>query len=109
MLALLCPDKCHSMMSFRTSFRALALTYKVKKYQKGKTTKTKKIINPNIMFTIFTTFCEKSPGELREDMIEWIESNSESFKTHVLMAMVSRDLDFNTWLRKARSNETNSA
>ena len=49
------------------------LTYKVSKSRKGKTTKTKKVINPNIMFTMFTTFGKKSPGELQKDMVEWIE------------------------------------
>ena len=32
------------------------LTYKVNKYKKGKITKTKKVINPNIMFTLFSVF-----------------------------------------------------
>ena len=45
------------------------LMYKVNKPQKGKTTKTKKVINLNIMFTMFTAFGEKSPGELRKDMV----------------------------------------
>ena len=81
------------------------LMYKVNKYQKGKTTKTKKVVNLNIMFTMFTAFGEKSPGELQKDMVEWIESNIVSFKTHVFMAMVSRDIDFDTWLRKVRSND----
>ena len=40
------------------------LTYKVNKLRKGKTTKTKKVINSNIMFTMFTAFGEKSPREL---------------------------------------------
>ena len=57
------------------------------------------------MFTMFTAFGEKSPGELRKDMVEWIESNRESFKTDVFMAMVSRDIEFNTWFRKVRSND----
>ena len=38
-------------------------------------------------------------------MVEWIESNRESFKTHVFMAMVSRDIEFDTWFRKVRSND----
>ena len=29
------------------------LTFKVNKWKKGKTTKTKKVLNPNIMFTMF--------------------------------------------------------
>ena len=45
------------------------LTYKVNKVRKGKTMKTKKVINPNLMFTVFTAFGERSPGEVRKDMI----------------------------------------
>ena len=30
------------------------LTFKVNKWKKGKTTKTKKVLNPNIMFTKFS-------------------------------------------------------
>ena len=50
------------------------LTYKVNKYKKGKNMKMKKVINPNLMFTMFSVFGEKSPGEVRKNMIEWIES-----------------------------------
>ena len=32
------------------------LTFKVHKWKKGKTTKTKKVLNPNIMFTMFGVF-----------------------------------------------------
>ena len=63
------------------------LTYKVNKIRKGKTMKTKKVVNPNLMFTVFTTFGERSPGEIRKDMIDWIESNHESFKLHTFMGM----------------------
>ena len=67
------------------------LTYKVNKVRKGKTTKMKKVINPNLMFTVFTAFGERSPGEVRKDMIDWIESNRESFKLHTFMGMASHD------------------
>ena len=46
----------------------IRLTYKVNKYKKGKTTKTKKVINPNIMFTLFSVFGERSPGQVRKDL-----------------------------------------
>ena len=81
------------------------LTYKVNKVRKGKTTKTKKVINPNLMFTVFTAFGERSPGEVRKDMIDWIESNRESFKLHTFMGMSSRDMSFDTWINKVRSND----
>ena len=81
------------------------LTYKVNTNRKKKTTKTKKVINPNIMFTMFTAFGEKSPGELRKDMVDWIECNKESFKTHVFMAMTAKDMEFDTWFKSVRSND----
>ena len=80
------------------------LTYKVNKVRKGKTTKTKKVINPNLMFTVFTAFGESSPGEVRKDMIDWIESNHESFKLHTFMGMASCDMSFDTWIDNVRSN-----
>ena len=81
------------------------LTYKVNTSRKRKTTKTKKVINPNLMFTMFTAFGEKSPGELRKDMIDWIEENKEKFKTHVFMAMTTKDMEFDSWFKSVRSND----
>ena len=81
------------------------LTYKVNKFRKGKTMKMKKVVNPNLMFTVFTAFSERSPGEVRKDMNDWIESNRESFILHTFMAMASRDMDFDTWINDAKSND----
>ena len=81
------------------------LTYKVTTSRKRKTTKSKKVINPNLMFTLFTAFGEKSPGELRKDMVDWIEENKEKFKTHVFMAMTAKDLEFDSWFKSVRSND----
>ena len=65
------------------------LTYKVNKFRKGKS----------------TVFTERSPGEVQKDMINWTESNLESFKSHVFMAMASHDIDFETWISDVRSND----
>ena len=81
------------------------LTYKVNKVRKGKTMKTKKVINLNLMFTVFTAFRERSPGEVRKDMIDWIESNRESFKLHTFMGMASRDMNCDTWINNVKSND----
>ena len=81
------------------------LTYKVNKIHKGKTMKTKKVVNPNLMFTVFTAFGERSPGKIRKDMIDWIESNRESFKLHTFMGMASCDMDFDTWINNVKSND----
>ena len=81
------------------------LTYKANKFKKGKTMKTKKVINPNIMFTVFSTFSESSPGQVRKDMLEWIESNLEMFKSQVFMAMAVCDIYFDSWINQIKSNE----
>ena len=81
------------------------LTYNVNKVRKGKTMKTKKVINPTLMFTVFTVFGERSPEEVRKDMIDWIESNRESFKLHTFMGMASRDMSFDTWINNVKSND----
>ena len=67
--------------------------------------KMKKVVNPNLMFTVFTAFGERSPGEVRKDMIDWIESNQESFKLHTFISMASCDMDFDTWINEAKSND----
>ena len=82
------------------------LTFKVNKWKKGKTTKTKKVINPNIMFTMFGVFCDKSAGAIRKDLCEWISANLESFKKQCFMGMASKDVDFDDWFTKLKSNDT---
>ena len=82
------------------------LTFKVNKWKKGKTTKTKKVLNPNIMFTMFGVFCDKSAGAIRKDLCEWISANLESFKRQCLMGMASKDIDFDEWFSKLKSNDT---
>ena len=57
------------------------------------------------MFTVFTAFRERSPGEVRKDMIDWIESNCESFKLYTFIGMASRDMDFATWINNVKSND----
>ena len=45
------------------------LTFKVNKWKKGKTMKTKKVLNPNIMFTMFGVFCDKLAGAVRKELL----------------------------------------
>ena len=51
------------------------LTFKVNKWKKGKTMKTKKVLHPNIMFTMFGVFCDKSAVAVRKELCEWIGAN----------------------------------
>ena len=55
------------------------------------------------MFAVFIVFRERSPGEVRKDMIDWIELNRESFKLHTFMGMASHDMSFDTWINNVRS------
>ena len=82
------------------------LTFKVNKWKKGKTTKTKKVLNPNIMFTTFGVFCDKSAGAVRKELCEWISANLESFKRQCFMGMACKDMDFDDWFTKLKSNDT---
>ena len=82
------------------------LTFKVNKWKKGKTTKTKKMLNPNIMFTMFGVFCDKSAGAIRKELCELINANFELFKMQCFMGMASKDINFEEWLTKLKSNDT---
>ena len=58
------------------------------------------------MFTTFRVFCDKSPGAVRKELCEWISVNMESFKRQRPTGMTSKDMDFNEWFSKLKSNET---
>ena len=82
------------------------LTYKVNKWKHGKTTKTRKVINPNVMFTAFGVFCNKSPGAIRKHLCEWINDNLEQFKRQCFMGMACKDIDFDDWFASIKRNDT---
>ena len=82
------------------------LTYKVNKWKHGKTTKTKKVINPNVMFTAFGVFCDKSPGAIRNHLCEWINDNLELFKRQCFMGMACKEIDFDDWFSSMKRNDT---
>ena len=82
------------------------LTYKVNKWKQGKTTKTRKVINPNVMFTAFGVFCDKSPGAIRKHLCEWINDNLELFKRQCFMGMACKDIDFDDWFTNMKRNDT---
>ena len=58
------------------------------------------------MFTMFGVFCDKSAGAVRKDLCEWISANLESFKRQCFMGMASKDIDFDDWFSKLKSNDT---
>ena len=82
------------------------LTYKVNKWKQGKTTKTRKVINPNVMFTAFGVFCDKSPEAIRQHLCDWISDNLEAFKRQSFMGMASKDINFDDWFTNMKRNNT---
>ena len=58
------------------------------------------------MFTMFGVFCDKSAGAIRKDLCEWISANLKSFKQQCFMGMASKDIDFDEWFSKLKSNDT---
>ena len=82
------------------------LTYKVNKWKHGKTTKTRKVINPNVMFTTFGVFCDKSPEVIRKHLCEWINDNLEQFKRQCFMGMACKDIDFKDWFASIKRNDS---
>ena len=82
------------------------LTYKVNKWKHGKTTKTRKVINPNVMFTAFGVFCDKSPGAIIKHLCKWINDNLEQFKHQCFMGMAYKDIDFDDWFASIKRNDT---
>ena len=101
------PEKMFEGSEYAANYKLdTRLTFKVSKWKKGKTIKIKKVLNPNIMFTTFGVFCDKSPGAIRKELCEWISVNMESFKRQCFMGMASKDMDFNEWFSKLKSNET---
>ena len=58
------------------------------------------------MFTMFGIFCDKSAGAVRKELCDTISANLESFKMQCFMGMASKDIDFNDWFTKLKSNDT---
>ena len=55
---------------------------------------------------MFGVFCDKSAGAIRKELYEWISANLESFKMQCFMGMASKDMDFDDWFTKLKSNDT---
>ena len=64
------------------------------------------MLNQNIMFTAFRVFCDKSPGTMRKDLCDWINSNLDMFKQQCVIGMATKDIDFDEWFTNLKSDET---
>ena len=80
------------------------LTYKG--YQRKKGAKRKTIINPTMIYTMFSVFVEDSPQQVRRNMVQWINDNKQKFKYQTLLAFTAKDSDLDTWLSTIDNNCT---
>ena len=60
------------------------LTYKG--YQRKKGAKRKTIINPTMIYTMFSVFVEDSPQQVGRNMVQWINDNKQKFEYQTLLA-----------------------
>ena len=80
------------------------LTYKG--YQRKKGAKRKTIVNPTMIYTMFSVFAEDSPQQVRRNMVQWINHNKQKFESQTLLAFTAKDSDLDTWLSNIDNNCT---
>ena len=62
--------------------------------------------NPTMMYTMFSTFAEDSPQQVRRNMVRWINDNKQTFESQTLLAFTAKDKDLDSWLSNIDSNST---
>ena len=75
-----------------------------KGYQQKKGAKRKTIINPTMMYTMFSVFAEDSPQQVRKNMVQWIIEHKSDFERQTLLAFTTKDSELDTWLSNIDSN-----
>ena len=80
------------------------LTYKG--YQRKKGAKRKTIVNPTMIYTLFSVFAEDSPQQVRRNMVQWINDNKQKFESQTILAFTANDSDLETWLSNIDNNST---
>ena len=75
-----------------------------KGYQREKGAKRKTIINPTMMYTMFSVFAEDSPQQVRKNMVQWIIEHKSDFERQTLLAFTTKDSELDTWLSNIDSN-----
>ena len=78
------------------------LTYKG--YQRKKGAKRKTMVNPTMMYTMFSVFAEDSPQQVRWNMVQWIHEHKSEFERQTLLAFSAKDSQLDTWLSSIDSN-----
>ena len=78
------------------------LTYKG--YQRKKGARRKTIVNPTMMYTMFSVFAEDSPQQVRRNMVQWINEHNIEFERQTMLAFTAKDSQLDTWLSIIDSN-----
>ena len=78
------------------------LTYKG--YQRKKGARRKTIVNPTMMYTMFSVFAEDSPQQVRRNMVQWINEHKIEFERQTMLAFTAKDSQLDTWLSSIDSN-----
>ena len=82
----------------------LDLCTKVISEKKG--AKRKTIVNPTMIYTMFSVFAEDSPQQVRRNMVQWVNDNKQKFESQTLLAFTAKDSDLDTWLSNIENNST---
>ena len=80
------------------------LTYKG--YQRKKGARRKTIVNPTMMYTMFSVFAEDSPQQVRRNMVQWINEHKLEFERQTMLAFTAKDSQLDAWLSIIDSNST---
>ena len=78
------------------------LTYKG--YQQKKGARRKTIVNPTMMYTLFSVFAEYSPQQIRRNMVQWINEHKLEYERQTMLAFTAKDTQLDTWLSIIDSN-----
>ena len=82
------------------------LDLRTKGINEKKGAKRKTIINPTMIYTMFSVFTEDSPQQVRRNMVQWINDNKQKFESQTLLAFTAKDSDLDTWLSNIDNNCT---
>ena len=72
------------------------LMYKGYQWKKGARRKT--IVNPTMMYIMFSVFAEDSPQQVQRNMVQWINEHKSDFERQTLLAFTAKDSQLDTWL-----------
>ena len=78
------------------------LTYKG--YQRNKGARRKTIVNPTMMYTLFSVFAEYSPQQIWRNMVQWINEHKLEYERQTMLTFTAKETQLDTWLSIIDSN-----